>query len=92
MNTGSILERILEWIIVYMGFSGILIAPIAWIIFIVTCLRLKSSYTEKSRKRRRIIRMVSLITAVLFTILLFLFFYFLSNGEGGTPLPTGTAK
>ena len=50
------------------GFAGLLIAPVAWIVFAVTQHRLKHSFTETQRKRRRVLRTVSLILAVFFTI------------------------
>ncbi len=80
----SVMELMLCWL----GFAGILIAPIAWIVFIVSCFRAKNAYSESTRKRRRIVRTVSLIAAILFTILVLLFIYAMSNGEGGVPLPT----
>ena len=86
---------LLEKIIFYLGFAGFFIGPIAWIIFIVSCFRMKHAYSDAARKRRRSVRTVSLIIAILFTILalsfIFLalsFIYFFAKGEGGTPLPT----
>lgn len=84
MNALSVLENLL----VILGIAGFFIAPIAWVVFIVSCFRAKNSYSESTRKRRRIIRTVSLITAILFTILVLIFLYAMSNGEGGVPLPT----
>ena len=84
MNALSVLENLL----VILGIAGFFIAPIAWVVFIVSCFRAKNSYSESTRKRRRIIRTVSLITAILFTILVLIFIFAMSNGEGGVPLPT----
>ncbi|MBR7010689.1 MAG: hypothetical protein IKI02_07255 [Oscillospiraceae bacterium] len=84
MNALSGLENLL----VILGIAGFFIAPIAWVVFIVSCFRAKNSYSESTRKRRRIIRTVSLIVAILFTILVLIFIFAMSNGEGGVPLPT----
>ncbi len=84
MNALSVLENLL----VILGIAGFFIAPIAWVVFIVSCFRAKNSYSESTRKRRRIIRTVSLIVAILFTILVLIFIFAMSNGEGGVPLPT----
>lgn len=84
MNALSVLENLL----VILGIAGFFIAPIAWVVFIVSCFRAKNSYSESTRKRRRIIRTVSLIVAILFTILVLIFILAMSNGEGGVPLPT----
>ena len=78
----------LENLRVILGIAGFFIAPIAWVVFIVSCFRAKNSYSESTRKRRRIIRTVSLIVAILFTILVLIFIFAMSNGEGGVPLPT----
>ena len=84
-------KTILEMIFVYLGYAGFFIAPIAWVVFIVSCFRAKNSYSESTRKRRRIIRTVSLITAILFTILVLIFLYAMSYGEGGVPLSTNAS-
>ena len=78
----------LEKIFIYLGFAGFIIGPIAWIVFIVSCFRTKYAYSDSIRKRRCILRTVSLILAILFTIIAILFLYFMSKGEGGAPLPT----
>ena len=83
MNALSLLENLLAVI----GIAGFFIAPIAWIVFIGSCFRAKNAYSESTRKRRRIVRTVSLIAAILFTILVLLFIYAMSHGEGGVPLP-----
>ena len=77
-----------EMIVADLGFAGFFIGPIAWIVFIVSCFRMKHADSDTERKSRRIWRTVSLIAAILFTILAFLVFYFMAKGERGTPLPT----
>ena len=79
---------VLEMIPVNLYIAAFFIAPIAWIVFIVSCFRIKSANSDSARKRRRTVRTISLIAAILFTILLHLFIYALSKGEGGVPIPT----
>ena len=61
-------------------------AVIAWIVFLVSQIRLKNTASEALRKRRRTVRTVSLILAILFTALLVLLFIYLSE-EFQTPIP-----
>ena len=81
---------ILEMIFVYLGYAGFFIAPIAWVVFIVSCFRAKNSYSESTRKRRRIIRTVSLITAILFTLCVIYLCFALSESPAA-PLPEATS-
>ena len=66
--------------------AAFLLAPIAWVVFAVSQLRLKNTYTEGQRKRRRCLRTVSLILAILFTALL-LFISVCLMEPSPTPLP-----
>ena len=70
-----------------LGFAGLLIAPIAWIVFAVTQHRLKQSFTETQRKPRRVLRTVSLIFAVFFTICVICLFLGLYENPS-RPIPT----
>ena len=45
-----------------------ILAVIAWIVFLVSQIRLKNTASETLRKRRRRVRTVSLILAILFTL------------------------
>ena len=81
---------ILEMIFVYLGYAGFFIAPIAWVVFIVSCFRAKNSYSESIRKRRRIIRTVSLILAILFTLCVIYLCFALSESPA-VPLPEATS-
>ena len=45
-----------------------ILAVIAWIVFLVSQIRLRNTASETLRKRRRIVRTVSLILAILFTL------------------------
>ena len=80
----------MELLLCRLGFAGILIAPIAWVVFIVSCFRAKNSYSESIRKRRRIIRTVSLITAILFTLCVIYLCFALSESPAA-PLPEATS-
>ena len=80
----------MELLLCRLGFAGILIAPIAWVVFIVSCFRAKNSYSESIRKRRRIIRTVSLITAILFTLCVIYLCFALSESPA-VPLPEATS-
>ena len=63
-----------------------ILAAIAWIVFLVNQLRLKNTLTEDLRRRRRIVRTVSLILAILFTLgFLLLCLCFMEAPD--TPLP-----
>ena len=86
MNALSVLENLL----VILGIAGFFIAPIAWVVFIVSCFRAKNSYSESIRKRRRIIRTVSLITAILFTLCVIYLCFALSESPAA-PLPEATS-
>lgn len=77
-------------IFVYLGYAGFFIAPIAWVVFIVSCFRAKNSYSESIRKRRRIIRTVSLILAILFTLCVIYLCFALSESPA-VPLPEATS-
>ena len=81
---------ILEMIFVDLGYAGFFIAPIAWVVFIVSCFRAKNSYSESIRKRRRIIRTVSLILAILFTLCVIYLCFALSESPA-VPLPEATS-
>ena len=83
-------KTILEMIFVDLGYAGFFIAPIAWVVFIVSCFRAKNSYSESTRKRRRIIRTVSLITAILFTLCVIYLCFALSESPAA-PLPEATS-
>ncbi|MBQ9374111.1 MAG: hypothetical protein IJU06_04840 [Oscillospiraceae bacterium] len=50
------------------------LAVIAWIVFLVNRIRLKSAASSTLRKRRRCVRTVSLILAILFTLAFILLF------------------
>ena len=84
MNALSVLENLLA----VLGIAGFFIAPIAWAVFIVFCFRMKNAYSDSAKRDCRIVRTVSLIVAILFTILVLIFIFAMSNGEGGVPLPT----
>ena len=73
-----------------LGFAGILIAPTAWIVFAVSQLRLKKTVTEPQRKHRRILRTVSLILAILFTLCVIYLCFALSESPA-VPLPEATS-
>ena len=45
-----------------------ILAGISWIIFLVNQIKLKTTFTDHIRKRRRCVRTVSLILAILFTL------------------------
>ena len=45
-----------------------ILAGISWIVFLVNQIKLKNTFTEHIRKRRRRVRTVSLIFAILFTL------------------------
>ena len=62
------------------------LALIAWVVFAVSQLRLKNTYTEAQRKRRRWLRTISLILAILFTALV-LFICVCLMEPPPTPLP-----
>ena len=88
MDTGiSVMELPLCWL----GFAGIFIAPIAWIVFAVTQHRLKKTVTEPQRKQRRILRTVSLILAILFTLCVVYLCFALSESPA-VPLPETTSS
>ena len=72
-----------------LGFAGIFIAPIAWIVFAVTQHRLKKTVTEPQRQHRRALRKVSLILAILFTLCVIYLFFALSDNPA-VPLPKTT--
>ena len=63
-----------------------ILGVIAWIVFLVNQIRLKNTASEALRKRRRLVRTVSLILAILFTALLVLIFIYLTE-EFQTPIP-----
>ena len=63
-----------------------ILAAIAWIVFLVNQLKLKNTLTEDLRKRRRCVRTVSLILAILFTLGFLLLCLCLMEAPD-TPLP-----
>ena len=63
-----------------------ILAVIAWIVFLVNQIKLKNTFTENLRKRRRRARTVSLILAILFT-LGFIFLCFCLMEAPATPIP-----
>ena len=62
-----LLNGILRCLCVF-GFAEFLIAPIAWVVFVVTQFLLKHSYAEQQREHRRVLRTGRLILAIFFTI------------------------
>ncbi|MBR6119362.1 MAG: hypothetical protein IKQ04_03470 [Oscillospiraceae bacterium] len=82
----SVMELPLCWL----GFAGIFIAPIAWIVFAVTQHRLKKTVTQPQRKHRRILRTASLILAILLTLCVIYLCFALSENPA-VPLPETTS-
>ena len=80
------LLTVLNNIVSSVWFHTPILAVIAWIVFLVSQIRLKNTLSETLRKRRRTVRTVSLILAILFTALLVLLFIYLSE-EFQTPIP-----
>ena len=85
------LISVMELSLCRLGFAGILIAPTAWIVFAVTQHRLKKTVTEPQRKQRRILRTVSLILAILFTLCVVYLCFALSESPA-VPLPETTSS
>ncbi len=86
---GSVFSAV-EWFLSRLGFAGLLIAPAAWIVFAVACVRWKNSFTATQRRRRRVVRTVSLILAVIFTICVMILCIGLMEGPAA-PLPQTTS-
>ena len=63
-----------------------ILAGISWIVFLVNQIKLKNTFTEHIRKRRRRVRTVSLIFAILFT-LSFIFLCFCLMEAPPVPIP-----
>ena len=62
-------QDILLGLTLYAGLAGIVIAPVAWIVFALSfCLGKKAS-SETTRKRWRLARKISLAVAIVFTLL-----------------------